>query len=266
MELKVEVCTRERCKVYVKDITPTSSSEGYLPEDSKSYMKDRFKYSETASIEAIYLIRFEALKNKTKEVVHVSHSEFTKDDMFKIPIKFDGVFNVVHIVLPTKQWFMDTFNNNPGFLEVYDVIYYVDGTSMYKAVKERNEGSLNDWTFIQVDIDELIERNTEGSTISRVCETYVSVCYLTYCYISLCKRIFDGDGFSRCSTRDKTDRELSYKRDLVWMTLNVIRYMVEFGDLQEAQRLIETIGGCNGLCECWYEHYNKSANCGCGCG
>jgi hypothetical protein len=44
------------------------------------------------------------------------------------------------------------------------------------------------------------------------------------------------------------DKELIYKRDLLWSALNVIKYMIEIDQYEEAERLLERIMGCNGLC------------------
>jgi len=49
---------------------------------------------------------------------------------------------------------------------------------------------------------------------------------------------------------------------MVWMAINVIKYLVEFNQFAEAQRLIERLSSCNGLCGS-----NKSSRKGgCGCG
>jgi hypothetical protein len=53
---------------------------------------------------------------------------------------------------------------------------------------------------------------------------------------------------------------LILKRDLVWAALNVIQYMIDFNQLAEAQRLLERINGCNGLCSS-----EDTGDKGCGC-
>ena len=54
--------------------------------------------------------------------------------------------------------------------------------------------------------------------------------------------------------------KLDYKRDLVWAALNVIQYMIDSNQLAEAQRLLERINGCNGLCS-----NEDTGDKGCGC-
>ena len=42
----------------------------------------------------------------------------------------------------------------------------------------------------------------------------------------------------KCYTYN-VDKELAIKRDLVWMGINVVRYLVQFNMLAEAERIIE---------------------------
>ena len=65
--------------------------------------------------------------------------------------------------------------------------------------------------------------------------------------MSLCKKIFEGINI-KCLNNNSDLFEAIYNRDFLWMTINVIKYHTEFGDLLEAQRLLETINSCNGLC------------------
>jgi len=50
---------------------------------------------------------------------------------------------------------------------------------------------------------------------------------------------------------------------LVWSALKVIKLLVEKDNFEEAQRLLERITGCNGLCT---DPCYTNKPCGCGCG
>ena len=52
MELKIKVCTNDSCKVIILDDTGTGEN-GYLPESSSVIVKNRFKYSDTVSIDVL---------------------------------------------------------------------------------------------------------------------------------------------------------------------------------------------------------------------
>lgn len=172
-------------------------------------------------------------KTNSSKIVYYSINEPGKT--FKLD-PMDGFISFCHIVLPTKA----KYDTNP---EHY--IYWSDGNKIYKNDNE------------EVDVQEIVEINSP-SVIKHI-HNFFSVFHLRKCYISLCQKIFNGRGFDKCFN-GKVDKQLIYKRDLVWAALNVIQYMIDFNQLAEAQRLLERINGCNGLCahEDTGEH-----NCGC---
>lgn len=269
MELCFEICTNERCKVYVKDNTVEDPSKGYIPESSDVIAKGRFKFSDTGLVSIIYLERYDDKDKKVVNVVFNKHDYEKKSEGHEIKINFDGVFTVYNVVLPTDDWFQRMLLSNPDALLIYDTLYTVDAEAgyVYKYVKKEDTGdvvTIDSFDRTGASAEELIERNPEGTTISVDCGTFVSVCFLLHCYLSLCQAIFEDQGFSQCFTRNEIDSQLVWKRDTVWMALNVIRYLTEFNRLQEVQRIIELIGGCNGLCTGWYEHEKLKPDCGCG--
>lgn len=109
-----------------------------------------------------------------------------------------------------------------------------------------------------VNISEILEINPDNFGLIKQVQNFFSVCYLRKCYISLCKKIFNGSGFNRCFD-NKVSSQLIYKRDLVWSALNVIQYMIDSNQLAEAQRLLERIMGCNGICS----GEKTGEDCGC---
>lgn len=129
--------------------------------------------------------------------------------------------------------------------------YFTDGTNLYYKDIQGNTRA--------ADEQELIEVNPETFGILRFTQNFFSVCYLRKCYISLCQKIFNDRGFDRCFN-GKVNSQLIYKRDLVWAALNVIQYMIDSNQLAEAQRLLERINGCNGLCSS-----EDTGEKGCGC-
>lgn len=124
--------------------------------------------------------------------------------------------------------------------------YYKEGKIYYD-----NNGEIREAT-----LQELVEVNPNAYNITKNVYNFFSVCSLRKCYIALCKQIFQDSG--RCFD-NKVDSQLRYKRDLVWAALNTIQYMVDSNQLAEAQRLLERIQGCNGLCA----GINTEKDCGC---
>lgn len=145
-----------------------------------------------------------------------------------------------------------------GFITACQIIlpkedgrYFVRGSQIYYKDNSGNTRA--------VQINELIEVNPDAYGIVKITQNFFSVCYLRKCYVSLCQKIFNDRGFDRCFN-GKVDSQLIYKRDLVWAALNVIQYMIDSNQLAEAQRLLERINGCNGLCSS-----EDTGEKGCGC-
>lgn len=243
MELNINVTTSDSCKIIVSDIST------YLAEDFSGTVKGKFKYSDTVSIDVLQ-------HNKTTETVY-RDPIYTKHDTLQpinIPVEFDGWFDVIHLVLPSIEWFNREIDKSEGSaLGLYDLVYFSDGIDIYKYL---------DGNVSQVTINEVLEVNPINTTISKTNRDYVSICFLRKCYINLCQQIFEDRGFSRCWNKNKVDSELIYKRDLVWMAINVIKYLTECEQLAEVERIIETIQGCNGLC---ISSNLTSKTNGCGC-
>ena len=243
MELNINVTTSDSCKIMVSDIST------YLAEDFSGTVKGKFKYSDTVSIDVLQ-------HNKTTETVY-RDPVYTKHDTLQpinIPVEFDGWFDVIHLVLPSIEWFNREIDKSEGSaLGLYDLVYFSDGIDIYKYL---------DGNVSQVTIIEVLEVNPINTTVSKTNRDYVSICFLRKCYINLCQQIFEDRGFSRCWNKNKVDSELIYKRDLVWMAINVIKYLTECEQLAEVERIIETIQGCNGLCVS--SNLTSKTN-GCGC-
>lgn len=244
MNLNIEINTDEDKQITVQDISE------YLPEEQSTIAKGKFKYSDTYSIDVLR-------HNTTKDEDIYSNPVFTEHKTMgyiKIPINFDGFFTVIHLVLPTKKWFdTEKAKEEGSALTLYQIVYYTDGTKIYKYINQETE---------EVTLEEILEINPIDTTISKIEQDYVSICYLKRCYIDLCMQILNDKGFSQCFSRSTVDGDLTFKRDLVWMALNVIKYLTECGELAEAQRIIENINTCNGLCT---SNTIKSRGCGC-CG
>lgn len=87
---------------------------------------------------------------------------------------------------------------------------------------------------------------------------FFSTCNLKKCFVKICQEIFNSK--STICGQGNVDHSLIYKRDLIWSAINVIQYMAEMDQMDEAQRLLEEITSCNGLCP----SSQKTGGCGCG--
>lgn len=238
MELNINITTSDKCKIVVQDVST------YLAEDFSGIVKGKFKYSDTISIDVLQ-------HNQTLKTIYTKHDTLKSVD---IPIEFDGWFSLVHLVIPNIEWFNKELEKTEGSaLGLYNIVYFSDGIDIYKYINGKTS---------QVTIDDILEINTVDTTISRISRDFVSICFLRKCYINLCQQIFNDRGISKCWNKNKVNSELIYKRDLVWMAINVVKYLTQCEQLAEADRVIKTIQGCNGLCVS--TNLTNSTN-GCGC-
>lgn len=216
-------------------IVDTSEEQYAATSDVNEYSKEQCAiinifYKITSS--KTELLDFEILPN----LYQANTSEFT--------IPTDGEYEIYHIILPTKQWF-DIIDKEQMFTK-YQSVYYYDKGKIKRATDEQH--------ISEVKIEDLVNTTDVNTLVIDNHKTF-SIDFIYDCYINYCKQIFNLD---RC-TRDS---DLIWRRDFVWMTINVIKYYIELNQLDEAQNILERIGGCNGICG---SNFNiTSSNCGCG--
>lgn len=238
----VEVQNIDKCSLIITDVTQDSNE--YIPEDEVDvenyYARNRFKYSETYTINVIVQYTLDTV-NSGKIIDVFFNDHCSQLDELHYTIKEDGYYEIYHIILPSKAWY--DLGKIPSNLD----IYFTDGEQLYKV-----ENGIVKTT----DLVEIINAKCEGNTISQVSLAQFSICKLFDCYINICKQIFE-NALTKCPKNN----DLTYKRDLIWMTINVIKYYVELGQLMEAQRLLEELIKCGGICNDTQSPGKKSCGC-----
>ena len=101
-----------------------------------------------------------------------------------------------------------------------------------------------------------MERNIEGTTIKKCKVELFFTGNLQQCYINHCKRMFT-ESLIACSA-DEAD---IYTRDFIWMTLNILDYLIGFKQFMEAQRILENFDSCGGFCKT--SRIKNTSSCGC---
>lgn len=151
-------------------------------------------------------------------------------DEIKFNIGQDGYYTLCKLEIP---------------LDASMPYHYRDGKFMYMGLRE-------------APIEELLNINPEVSKLKITYYYYFQLCNLRKCYVEAASKVLNERISIECNN-DGVSREDIYKRDLLMSAINVISYLSEMEQYEEAQRLVERITGCNGLC--------KSSNkCNCGCG
>lgn len=242
MEFSIDIHTNINGEIIIEDFSKEYNQ--YIDEDievTTSY--DQYKYSESASLNTIIKI---SIGDAT--LIDVLLNDHTQDlDSCTFTVKDDGYYVVDHIILPNMKWYENASNE---YKEYYETIYVTDGKKVYKEV----EGSLEECT-----VKEILERNIEGTTIKK-CK--VEVFYtgnLQQCYINYCKQLFT-DLLTKCPPNSYNDK--LFARDFIWMTLNVIDYLISFKQFMEAERILSMFRTCGNFCDL-QTSTNKCISCGC---
>lgn len=244
------ICNVKGNGIRITDLTQQDAQ--YVPENTDQtilntyYKNNRFKYSETYTINIIEYVS--TTKRSILTTLYTDHCGYLDEVYYQVPK--DGYYTIYHILLPSIEWLKEQLQKEDNILKDTQ-IYVTDGTSIYKLSENK---------LVVVDPELVSQINTEGTTISRSTFDTFYIGYLFKCYVSLCKKIFEGMNI-KCLNNNSDLFEAIYNRDFLWMTINVIKYHTEFGDLLEAQRLLETINSCNGLCN---QNVTIKSN-GCGC-
>lgn len=255
MKLTYNICDIGGCKIRITDYTQDTDEyipEGVIDEDEleAAYANNKFKYSYTYTVN---IIQYTSLKESSiiKSFI-TSHDVFLDEVYYETPK--DGFYTIHHFVLPSVEWLHEELEKEESVLTTTDLaIYVTDGSNIYQYVN--NE-------LILKDLELIIEINSEGTTLSKETKTMFQICKLYNCYINLCKKLLNLP-LEKCAPTDYNSQELIFKRDFVWMTINIIKYHVQYDQLNEAQRILEMINYCNNFCNDILK--TKPNNVGCGC-
>lgn len=264
MEFSIDIHTGLNGKVTIEDYS--NEYDQYFPEDQMIQEYGRYKYSECKTLNVIMKVNSNRIA--LKDVVIHEHNQLVEDPMnpgvflydlevTDFTLSQDGYYNVNHIVLPTVDWYNNTYLlQDEEYRKAFVGIYIIDeDNKLYK---------LTESGFAECTIREIVERNHEGTTIQKCVIDVFYTGFLQMCYINYCRKLFQkltkGCNYA-CAPEDV--KELTYARDFLWMVLNVIDYQISFKQYVEAQRILELTNHCGSFCQ--NQELNAGPNLGCGC-
>ena len=264
MEFDIDIHTGLNGKITIEDYS--QEYDQYFPENQITQEYGRYKYSECKTLNVI--MKIDSGKITLIDVLLHNHDQLVEDptipgsylydlEKTEFTVRKDGYYNVNHIVLPTMEWFNNTYlTQNDDYRSAFDSVYIIaDDNKIYKFINN---------AFVECTIKEIIERNHEGTTIEKCIIDVFYTGFLQLCYINYCRKLFakltKGCNYE-CSQDDVKD--LTYIRDFLWMTLNTIDYQISFKQYMEAQRLLEMTNYCGSFCQ--NQELNAGPSTGCGC-
>lgn len=246
----IKICSEDNCNIVITDLT--QNTDEYVDEDIQNveiyYKQNRFKYSETYTINII-----QRNKLNSSEILNTYYTEHCSYlDEQHVKIDQDGYYTIYHVILPSIDWLNNELSKDKNITSNSDInIYVTDGSKIYKY---------NNSKLTEVEPKIVSEINIENTTISRIESDQFIICKLFQCYINLCKSIFNNTNL-KCLNKSNTS-ELTYNRDFLWMSINVMKYYIEKGYFAEAERVLENIDYCNGFCQ---QDITITKKSGCGC-
>lgn len=183
-------------------------------------------------------------------IVFTTHDKHKNLNEVKLPLGNDGFIHITHLLVPTIHWYNEQLSKPHNKLCNYKNIYLADQKNIYV---------INNNKLDIIDPLELIGQNQlKNTTIIKSQESIFLTCYLTKCYINLCHQVIkslysnnkskNGHCAGECDNVDYNTEDIIYKRDLLWITLNVIRYLIEDNLFEEAEQILEDFQNCRGIC------------------
>ena len=247
MKSNFTLCIIHNNIVQITDLTKEDNE--YLNESVednliKYYNDNIFKYSETCTLN---IIQYKSVKNGDIILEKIYNKHTTKDDIANFILNKDGYYRIYHLIIPTIEWYESL--GDKTFLEGKD-IFITNGDQIFEV---------NDGEYTQIN-ENILTLDTNNSTISKSIRDTFSIFYLKECYIKLSKNILENN-LNTCF--NKINREAVYNRDLIWTSLNIIKYEVELNYLYEAQIILEKLISCNSICSHTINNI-KYDDCGCG--
>lgn len=241
--MKLNTCITTADGAYV-NVTELTDGQQYLPDGSGLTAKNRFAYKDTASIDIFRLNALDKI-DYTQSVI-VDRSNPTD---VRISLNRDGWFTSIHIVVPTKQWVYRELSKQGSIIHTYDIVYFVDNGAIYTCVNGTIERS---------SLQELLDEVKPNTTISRVDTDYVSIRLLNELCDNLYRKLFENRIYNGGC---KTDACEANRLDAI---INLVRHYVRWGQLAEAERVIEKSNYFNSNGQS-LKHQQKPLITGCGC-
>lgn len=255
-----KLCKREKCSITITGLE--EENEEYLF-DSTIISTRAYTYDQSVTLNALYTLSSKEEETLINTAINIHKENAIDESTFKMPI--DGTYKVAHIIVPTEEWLDYVLKRDPSALDVYSSVYFYSFklNSFAKYNKKLEQ-------ITAADINELLEINAcppqdvgdLTTTIIKEEKITFNLCYIQECYYLLCKNLFNVL-LERCAV-NKTNKMDIFNRDFIWMSINIIKYLLEKGQYFEAQRILEKITNCGTICRQVLKENKIISDCGCG--
>lgn len=247
MELYFKTCKYDTCGI---SITGLEKENQQYSVDST---KDTYSYEDSVSLNVLVPVNKEGEDELPYDQYQIV--EHTGEDKSIFTFPKDGLFKIVHAIIPTKAWY-----NEFGGTVSHNMYYYYRNPDQkegkfYKQVNGKIE---------EVTIQEVISVDWNSGSDSTKCTIYKGVQYtFNICNTEQCLYSFSQDFLNKmCSSNCDSNVDVR-NRDLVFMAVHILKYLIDLGRYFEAQELVEKLHSCTGVCKQINNKISNSGGCGC---
>lgn len=239
-----------------------------LERDSNEYLSEtppilpsvrNYTYSQSVTVNTLSSVTSDG--EETFKTYSVVDHTITTVDSTEFTLEKDGLYIVSHIILPSQLWLNDVLSKDAASLDKYNLIYYYNlETQKFYRYAAGISTEVEFSTIFATDATPPTDVNALTNTIIRADKNTFIMCYLNECFNNICKNLLKLLPHS-CNKEKLADDV--YKRDILWMAINTIKYCLDTSQLYEAQRFLEEITWCDSLCSSSTNLSNLSHGCGC---
>ena len=242
----------------------TGEAGGYLNGPS-SVSHRAYKWEHSVTLNVLFELDSDGNRTYVDRSVVIHKGEDDGYDKSEFDLKKDSLYEIVHMIIPTKEWLdlmVELGEITSEVFKQYTDLYYYDSAEgekkFYLSIRE-------DGTEVSVEeavMEDLYKvENKITTTVVSDFGTVFRYPHLERCYHTLVKNLLQCvKSNSNCPSAELVIRER--ERDLIWMFLSVMKYSIDIGNHFEAQRYLERLNRCNNICSDT-KIYRKDNGCGC---
>ena len=234
-------------------------NDEYLNEDNVLISTRNYTYTQSVTINVLKSINAqqEETVRDTKVVLHkvdcIDESDFE--------MEVDGLHSIIHIILPTQDWLNNVLTHSPESLDsYYGVYFYNTNTNTYMKYENGQSVLTSLEEILEINALPPASINDLTTTIIKNSKSTFCLCKIRDCFYQICRKLLEAYPV-KCPDKSDDIATWQYYRDILWMAINTIKYLLEKEQFYEAQRILQEINYCGSICG----NTAKKVNSSCGC-
>lgn len=240
----------------------TGEAGGYLSGSTPASHR-AYKWEHSVTLNVLFALDSDGNRTYVDRSVVIHKGEDDGYDKSEFDLKKDSLYEIVHMIIPTKEWLdlmVELGETTSKVFKQYTNLYYYDSSEKKFYLSVRKDGV--EESVKEAVMEDLYKvENKITTTVVSDFGTVFRYPHLERCYHTLVKNLLQCvKSNSNCPSAELVIRER--ERDLIWMFLSVMKYSIDIGNHFEAQRYLERLNRCNNICSDT-KIYRKDSGCGC---